>query len=299
MLRLSHKCGLKRVSPTSSEIDLIISISDDIRDTRVDLSDRDLTAASMKVVASMLKHNKGLRELNMGYNNIGDKGLKYLVHVLTSTAEDSNIHDLDLSYCGITDAGMKWCGLSPWIWGAPAFVHAVSTGHVVPGCEMLANLLRDHKTIVSVNLSNNSISDAGALLLRQAMKKNKDLDTVDLEGNDVTEGMLTSIRDENLATTPPPQVKIAPIVNVRFLVVDTGTEQSLLTRSMPHHHHRCHLRIYRRLLTGDTTLWAHSDTRGWWYHHKSLRCEFAGSTKRHAWRGRHHRGLARRSAHFR
>ena len=58
VLRVAPKCALKRVSPTSSEIDLVMDITADVHDTMVDLSDRDLTAGSMKVVASMLRHNK-------------------------------------------------------------------------------------------------------------------------------------------------------------------------------------------------------------------------------------------------
>ena len=80
--------------------------------------------------------------------------------------------------------------------------------------ELLAEFLKTHKSIVSVNLSSNKLSDTGALSLRAAMKENKNLDTVEMDGNDVSEGMMDSIRDENLCGTPPPPVKIAPIVDV-------------------------------------------------------------------------------------
>lgn len=128
-----------------------------------------------------------MKELNLGFNDIGDKGMRYLCAGLSKLAEEGNLADLDLADCHITDKG----------------------------CEMLADLLKAHKSIVSINLAGNLITDAGALVIRRAMRANKNLDTVELEGNDVSEGMMESIRDENLCGTPPPPIKIAPIVDVR------------------------------------------------------------------------------------
>ena len=127
-----------------------------------------------------------MKELNLGSNDIGDRGMRYLCAGLAALAEEGNLTDLDLADCRLTDKG----------------------------CVMLADLLKQHKGIVSLNLAGNLITDAGALIIRRAMRANKALDTVELEGNDVSEGMMESIRDENLCGTPPPPIKIAPIVDV-------------------------------------------------------------------------------------
>ncbi|XP_048018293.1 ribonuclease inhibitor-like isoform X3 [Megalobrama amblycephala] len=99
-----------------------------------------ITAEGCAALASALRSNSHLRELNLSKNNIGDKGLK----LLSDGQKDPQckLEKLNLSYCNIT----------------------------AEGCAALTSALRSNSHLREMNLSGNKIGGAGLMLLSDGLK---------------------------------------------------------------------------------------------------------------------------------
>ena len=105
------------------------------------------------VLADILQHKYGSRELNLNYSGTSDDGTVSLAKALR---HNSTIHTLKLSDNKINDKG------------------AVA----------LADALHHNSTLQSLDLVNNSIGDEGAVALVEALLKNRSLQQLYLYGND-------------------------------------------------------------------------------------------------------------------
>jgi Ran GTPase-activating protein (RanGAP) involved in mRNA processing and transport len=93
-------------------------------------------------LAEALRNNTSLEKLNLGYNNIGDTGVKYLVDALLNS--NKTLVKLHLQSNSITEKG---------------------AGH-------LADMLKINRSIRHLGLDYNSISDRGVQLLSLALGSN-------------------------------------------------------------------------------------------------------------------------------
>lgn len=93
-------------------------------------------------LAEALKNNTSLKKLNLGYNNIGDTGVKYIVEALLQS--NKTLVKLHLQSNYITEKG----------------------------AEYLAEMLRMNRSIRHLGLDYNSIGDRGVQLLCLALSSN-------------------------------------------------------------------------------------------------------------------------------
>ncbi|XP_016049544.1 ribonuclease inhibitor isoform X2 [Erinaceus europaeus] len=100
-----------------------------------------LTAASCPAWASVLTRTQKLQELQLSGNRLGDTGVRELCEALGQPG--ATLRVLWLGDCEVTDSG----------------------------CESLASLLRDTRSLRELDLSNNGLGDAGVLLLLGCLER--------------------------------------------------------------------------------------------------------------------------------
>nr|AAP92143.1 leucine-rich repeat protein N4C [synthetic construct] len=124
----------------------------------LDLNWNDLTEAGMKDLASVLRSNPSLRELDLSNNKLGDAGVRLLLQGLLDPG--TRLENLDLNESDLTEAGLK----------------------------DLASVLRSNPSLRELTLSNNKLGDAGVrLLLQGLLDPGTRLEKLDLDQTDLTE----------------------------------------------------------------------------------------------------------------
>ncbi|XP_038656759.1 NACHT, LRR and PYD domains-containing protein 3-like isoform X1 [Scyliorhinus canicula] len=112
----------------------------DCKIQKLELNNNALTVSCAEDLASALSINRSLMYLNLGYNNLGDSGIKLLSTALRNP--DSKIQELSLSNNSLTDS----C--------AEDLVFALST----------------NRALTDLNLGNNNLGDLGVKLLSEALR---------------------------------------------------------------------------------------------------------------------------------
>jgi Ran GTPase-activating protein (RanGAP) involved in mRNA processing and transport len=121
---------------------------------RLWLNGNRITAIGASILASALHENNTLERLYLADNKIADRGIKYLSKVLSTN--NNTLKILALQQNGITDLGV----------------------------EFLCQMIQTNKTLISIWLDNNNISDKGVKLISNALQfHNSTLQFIDLSKN--------------------------------------------------------------------------------------------------------------------
>ncbi|XP_041061574.1 NACHT, LRR and PYD domains-containing protein 3-like [Carcharodon carcharias] len=140
----------------------------------------DITHCCCEELALALKTNKSLRSLDLGYNNIGDLGIKLL-------------------YVAIKDDGCKIEKLG---------LH--QTGLTGDCCEDLSSILRTSQTLMALELGYNNLGDVGVQQLSAALKDpNCKLQTLGLYRNNLTSACCPDLADALTASSTLIELKLS------------------------------------------------------------------------------------------
>ncbi|XP_078594475.1 uncharacterized protein LOC144872291 [Branchiostoma floridae x Branchiostoma japonicum] len=149
-----------------------------------------MTAVGMASMAPYMRHLAVLRELDISYNQIGDKGLDSLANVLpTFTA----MQVLDLRRTNITTNGMRQ--LAPVLRKLPALIKLdVSLDRIDDsGLECLADVLPCLPAMKELNLNWTRISDMGVSALVKALPHLVELQVLDVSHNEIGDSGIVSL----------------------------------------------------------------------------------------------------------
>ena len=132
-------------------------------------------------LAKALHHNSTIHELKLHYNNISGKGAIALADALH---HNSTLHELNLYHNSIGDKGAV--ALADAIHHNSTLRSLVLSSNRIgdEGAVALADALHHNSTLQSLTLNNNSIGDEGAVALAEALLENQSLQTLDLHSND-------------------------------------------------------------------------------------------------------------------
>ncbi|XP_026110148.1 NLR family CARD domain-containing protein 3-like [Carassius auratus] len=155
-----------------------------------------LTEESCLVLATVLRSNSSLKELDMSNNNLQDSGVKKL----QSGLEDTNctLTKLSLSDCSITEEGYKALALA--LRSNPSHMIELDLTGNDPGesgVKQLNDLLQDPKCqLKKLRLSCCYITDEGCSALTSALKSNPShLRELDLSGNELGDSGVKNLSD--------------------------------------------------------------------------------------------------------
>nr|ABY54811.1 NLR protein [Branchiostoma japonicum] len=149
-----------------------------------------MTAVGMSSLAPYMRHLVGLRELDIGDNEIGDTGLESLTTVLhTFTA----MQVLGLSETGISPTGMRT--LVPALCKLTRLIKLDISDNTIgdPGLECLAAILHHLTAMKVLDLSVTGISDRGISSLIKALPHLVQLQVLDVSLNNIGDTGIVSL----------------------------------------------------------------------------------------------------------
>jgi Ran GTPase-activating protein (RanGAP) involved in mRNA processing and transport len=124
--------------------------------TQLWLNSNKITFIGASILADALNDNKTLEWINLDNNQLGDRGIYFLVKTLSNN--NNVLHTLHLRNVGITDQGAKY----------------------------LVEMIQTNKTLIIFQIGMNQISDDGILLLVNAIKNdNTTIRWLDLSENNL------------------------------------------------------------------------------------------------------------------
>lgn len=139
----------------------------DLRNSRVlFLKSRQITDSDCAAISPLLKQNKALNQLFIGYNDFGDEGARHLCEALAAI-EGGALELVGFRHCRLGDGA----------------------------AQAVAELIKSSKTIVEVGVDENDISDSGAETLAAALPQSTSLQHLYIGKNKITksgEGALQS-----------------------------------------------------------------------------------------------------------
>lgn len=142
----------------------------------VDLAGKEITVADMPAIEAMLATNEGLRSLFLDMNNLGDSGINSLLDVLPLRPE---LQELYLSANGITDKGGK--ELAWWIRDSECTTLALSENKISDaGAVELAKAVCQSAHVQKIALDANDVGDKGVKCFAKQLKGNETLQMLDL-----------------------------------------------------------------------------------------------------------------------
>ncbi|XP_051763931.1 NACHT, LRR and PYD domains-containing protein 12-like isoform X30 [Ctenopharyngodon idella] len=174
-------------------------LSDGLKDPhckleKLRLSYCNITAEGCAVLASALRSNSHLRELNLTDNIIGDGGLTLLSDGLKDP--HCKLEKLRLSYCNITAEG---CAVLASALRSNSHLRELNlTDNIIGdgGLTLLSDGLKDpHCKLEKLRLSCCNITAEGCAVLASALRSNSHLRELDLNGNIIGGGGLTLLSD--------------------------------------------------------------------------------------------------------
>jgi Ran GTPase-activating protein (RanGAP) involved in mRNA processing and transport len=152
-----------------------------------------LTDADMERLLAPLSQNVTITTLDLSHNRLGSRGGELLGEML-----DLNIsmREMDIRWNNIRGAGAAAIGEALKMNSTMEVLSASWNGFGNKGAEALAEALSYEKTALrSIDLSSNSIGDEGGVAMKQAMKVNCSLYSLQLNGNLFSSGMKRSMLD--------------------------------------------------------------------------------------------------------
>ncbi|XP_078390095.1 NACHT, LRR and PYD domains-containing protein 3-like isoform X2 [Cetorhinus maximus] len=187
----------------------------DCKIQNLELNNNNFPVSCAKYLASALSTNRSLTNLKLGYNNLGDSGVKLLSDALQNP--DSKMQELSLNNNALTDSCVKHLvfilstnqslailNLANNNLGNSG-VKLLSAALKNPDCKIqrlelcnngltdyciedLASALGTNRSLTDLNLDNNKLGDSGVKLLSVALR-NPDcrIQTLDLEKNGLTD----------------------------------------------------------------------------------------------------------------
>ncbi|XP_078682251.1 NACHT, LRR and PYD domains-containing protein 3-like [Branchiostoma floridae x Branchiostoma belcheri] len=149
-----------------------------------------MTAVGMSSMAPYMRHLVGLRELDVGHNEISDTGLESLTTLLhTFTA----MQVLDLRLTSISPTGMRT--LVPALCKLTRLIKLDISGNAIgdPGLECLAAILHHLTAMKVLLLSETGISDRGISSLIKALPHLVQLQVLDVRVNNIADSGIVSL----------------------------------------------------------------------------------------------------------
>uniref|UniRef100_A0A452VKT8 NLR family pyrin domain containing 13 n=1 Tax=Ursus maritimus TaxID=29073 RepID=A0A452VKT8_URSMA len=110
----------------------------------LDLSGCSLSPEGCQELANALRHNRTMKILDIGNNDVQDDGVKHLCEILEDTS------------CALNTLGLEKCNLTPAC------------------CQHLSSVLGSSKSLVNLNLLQNDLEPSGVGILWKALKKSGD-----------------------------------------------------------------------------------------------------------------------------
>uniref|UniRef100_A0A452VL57 NLR family pyrin domain containing 13 n=1 Tax=Ursus maritimus TaxID=29073 RepID=A0A452VL57_URSMA len=107
----------------------------------LDLSGCSLSPEGCQELANALRHNRTMKILDIGNNDVQDDGVKHLCEILEDTS------------CALNTLGLEKCNLTPAC------------------CQHLSSVLGSSKSLVNLNLLQNDLEPSGVGILWKALKK--------------------------------------------------------------------------------------------------------------------------------
>ena len=134
----------------------------------LDLSQCGLGAEGAKLVAEMIRENKGLLELRIKENHIGETGTQYIAEALQ---ENFTLERLSLNKNMIFDAGCKH--IADVRFGNLVFLDLRDNNITSWGCKSLASGILKNTTLHYLNIRENCWGNEGRWAIGEAISENK------------------------------------------------------------------------------------------------------------------------------
>eukprot|EP00808_Paulinella_micropora_P009145 g74483.t1 len=130
----------------------------------------------------MLKVNTTVQTLNIGDNNLGDKGAALVAEAIKV---NKTLQAVGLSSNNIGDDGAKAIGKALEVNSTLISINLEDNGIGPAGAQHIAKALEVNTTLTSLGLSTNVIGDAGAQAIGEALRVNKNLQTLWIASNNI------------------------------------------------------------------------------------------------------------------
>jgi Ran GTPase-activating protein (RanGAP) involved in mRNA processing and transport len=164
---------------------------------RLDLTATQIGPKGMASLASILRLNESIRELQLGYNNLGTKSMKTLSTILCQ--ENTTLRVLGLSHNKLKDrgAGLISHTLNPKLSNCNLTGLDLSGNMIGPvGAEQIATaLLQGNKHLTSLDLSSNKIGPLGAKHIGWMLRFTHTLEELFLSDNIVGDEGVASLSE--------------------------------------------------------------------------------------------------------
>ena len=133
----------------------------------IDLSNGDYNDDDMQIVAEHVKAHKQCKQLVLHRNHITEEGALHLAEALTN---NTSLQKLNIGYNSIGDTGVRYI-VKPLLKDNNTLtkLHLQSNSITEKGADYLANMLRMNRRIRKLGLDYNSIGDEGVRLLSLAL----------------------------------------------------------------------------------------------------------------------------------
>uniref|UniRef100_UPI00398EF916 NACHT, LRR and PYD domains-containing protein 3-like n=1 Tax=Pristiophorus japonicus TaxID=55135 RepID=UPI00398EF916 len=188
-LRLSYNnlgdSGVKLLSPALRDPDCKIQ--------ELGLEAVGLTDSGAEDLSSALSTNRSLTVLGLGFNNLGDSGVKLLSAALRDP--DCKIQELGLRAVGLTDSGARDLSSALSTNRSLTVLDLSSNNLGDSGVKLLSVALRDPDCkIQELELYDVGLTDSGAEDLASALSTNRSLTVLDLRSNSFTDRSYPALR---------------------------------------------------------------------------------------------------------
>ncbi len=183
------------------------------------------------LLASALKENHSLTELNLSFNNIGVEVIKLLAEALK---ENNSLTQLDLAINQIGAEGIKL--IIEALKENNSLTHLDLSLNLIraEGIKLIIEALRENSSLTHLKLTGNQIGDDGARLLTEALKKNNSLIQVDLSSNFIEDnslGLLVEVRSHvmtDIESIDNPNVEHLSKDEIEELLSNSGSNISTI-----------------------------------------------------------------------
>eukprot|EP01094_Clydonella_sp_ATCC50884_P020467 TRINITY_DN4256_c0_g1_i2.p1 TRINITY_DN4256_c0_g1~~TRINITY_DN4256_c0_g1_i2.p1 ORF type:complete len:292 (-),score=62.46 TRINITY_DN4256_c0_g1_i2:121-996(-) len=235
--------------------------------TDIDLSQQDITDATLEQVVKLLRTHGQIRWLSLSMNSFSSVGMRHIAHACRRNQmishlvlshndidlkgmhmlghglkESPSLTFLDLAQCNIRDETMA--PLCAWLGRSSLETLILEGNHVsCEGAALLANALEANGALSEVDLAGNVVSDDGLCALSRAILGSTSLTSLDLSGNEITAQAVATLCTALRANTSLDYISMA--MNVDIALVDVVAMQNMV---------RCNAARRRWIQEAGTTL---------------------------------------------
>ncbi|CAF1245015.1 unnamed protein product [Didymodactylos carnosus] len=153
--------------------------------TKLVLINRNLNDQDMKILATYIKINQFLNQLDLTSNEITCTGVVYLMEAILNF--NSTLTEISFSNNQLGDIGVKILALYLKRYNNLSYIDLSSNNVTDVGLYKIANMLTKNRTLIKLNLNGNQIRDPGIEKLTYEIEKNTTLKQLYLQSNRITD----------------------------------------------------------------------------------------------------------------